>query len=251
MRSRVAIVASATGAISLTLLFVLTDPLPQDPAYFAFADRRSIFDVPNFMDVSSNLLFLVTGLWGLWVASRIDDQRLPWLIFFGGVALTGFGSAWFHLEPNNATLVWDRLPMTIGFMSLVAIVIGEYYDRRLAQRLLLPLILAGIVSVLYWAWSESRGIGDLRPYAVVQFLPMLALPLVLLLRGRHSPMTYAFWLTLGAYVLAKLFEFFDMEIYAATARVSGHTLKHIAAACAALILLQAIRRSARSPRSSP
>ena len=164
----------------------LVGPVAQDPLYHVFADTRSMLGIPNFMNVMSNLPFLIVGILG-WriIASNAKTvtptTRLAWIIFFFGIALTAFGSGYFHLEPNNDSLVWDRIPMTIGFMSLVSIIISEYFSPPLGKKLLLPFLLVGIGSVAYWARTESLGAGDLRPYAIVQFLPMLLIPLTIIL----------------------------------------------------------------------
>ena len=152
----------------------VADPVAQDPAYHRFADTRSFFGIPNFFDVVSNLLFAAVGTAGLLVVARggfVLETKFAWLTFFAGVFLTAAGSGYYHFEPDNRTLAWDRLPMTIAIMSFVAIVIGEYLSMRAARRLLVPLLLVGAASVLHWAYTESIGHGDLRSYALVQFLP--------------------------------------------------------------------------------
>src|ERR1700753_3465149 len=111
-------------------------------SYHSFADRSSFLGIPNFGDVVSNLPFAVVGVWGLFFLfhsrlnpkqGRFIDQReiWPYSFVFAGLLLTAFGSSYYHLSPNNARLVWDRLPMTITFMSLVAAVIVERIDLRL------------------------------------------------------------------------------------------------------------------------
>ncbi len=151
-----------------TLAALLADPVAQDPAYHLFADRRSLFGIPNFLDVVSNLPFALVGAAGLYFVSRGTSDAsnsTAWRVFFIGVFLTAFGSGYYHLAPDNDTLVWDRLPMTIAFMGFVAIIIGEYLSERLAKTLLLPLLVAGAASVFYWAHTEALGRGDLRAYA--------------------------------------------------------------------------------------
>lgn len=221
------------GIALLVFLFAVTSPIPQDPAYHAFADTRKMLSVANFWNVLSNLPFLLAGAWGLWVTARLKQRyaatRATYGVFFVGVALTAFGSGYYHLNPANLPLVWDRLPMTIAIAGIFAIAISEYHSPALARRLLLPLLLIGAASVIYWHVTEMRNIGDLRPYAVVQFLPILVVLVLLLRRGFKSDMTPSLWYMVGFYIAAKIFEHFDAEIYAALT-VSGHTLKHIFAA---------------------
>ena len=230
----------------------LFEPIPQDPAYHDFADRRSIAGIPNALDVLSNLPFLLVGLYGLRQSLRHDlrfDRALrpAMVVFFLGVALTAVGSGLYHLTPDNATLVWDRVPMTLVFMSLVAVVVGELVSLRLGRFLLWPLVGIGIGSVAWWAWTEQTGQGDLRPYVLVQFLPMLLLPLVLILyRSRWTHVGY-FWMVGGWYVLAKLFEYLDQPIFDRIA-ISGHTLKHLAAAAGVGCLLRMLHIRAKAER---
>ncbi len=233
------------AVIVAVALFV--DPIPQDPAYHAFVDRRGFLGMPNFLNVMSNLPFVIVGAWGIAFVVRfgadvVAGTRAAWLVFFGGVFLTAFGSGYYHFAPGNDTLVWDRLPMTIGFMSFVAIVIAEYLSVREARAALLPLLLLGAASVFYWAHTEALGAGDLRPYAIVQFLPMLAIPFVVLaLRSRSDLGPYIGWM-IGFYFTAKLLEYFDSAVYSAGAIVSGHSLKHVAASLAPASLLYGLMR---------
>ncbi len=240
-------------AVGLATIVVvaLADPIPQDPLYHQFSDRRSFAGIPNFLNVMSNLPFLFVGAWGLVFVSRHDatvapNMSIAWLVFFAGSALTCFGSAYYHLQPGNEALVWDRLPMTIGFMSLVAIVIAEYGSARIGAALLLPLLLIGFASVMYWSHTESLGAGDLRPYAVVQFLPLLLIPITLLVFPSRSDLGRYIWMMFGLYLAAKLCELFDYDIYAAGELISGHSIKHIVASLAPASLLYGLAQRHRS-----
>jgi hypothetical protein len=241
--SRWLIVCSMAAII---LFFAAIDPFAQDPAYHVFADDRRILGVANFWNVISNLPFLVVGLAGIGLLITrpevIDapELRTAWLVFFSGVTLTAFGSGYFHLAPSNATLVWDRLAMAVGFAGFVTIILGEYVSPTAARRLLVPFVLAGILSVIYWSVTESSGRGDLRPYVIVQFLPLFLIPVILILRRRESDLTTPVWLMLVFYGLAKILEHFDERIYAAGGALSGHTLKHVAASMAPLVLIHAL-----------
>lgn len=227
-------------------------PIPQDLNYHNFADHRAYGMIPNFGDVAGNGAFIIVGLLGLLTVikrarlfSNLGEVFL-WVIFFTGVLMVSFGSAFYHLDPNNATLVWDRLPMTIAFMSLFSIVLMERINKR-AGLLLFPLFLAyGIFSIWYWNYSEGLDMGDLRPYALVQFYPMLAIGLILILFPASGGMCFVF--TLAFYVLAKLLEHFDAQVFALTHEmISGHTLKHISAAIAVLGLVRYIEITHPTP----
>ena len=224
------------GAISLAALVVLwlQGPIPQDPAYHRFADTRTLWGVPNFWNVASNALFPVLGLWGLAKVLRgpLDPlaaaQRPAWIVFFAGATAVGFGSSWYHLHPDNVSLVWDRLPMTLAFMGLFAALVGEHVELSWGRRALWPLLAIGLASVLFWHATESRGQGDLRPYAAVQFLPLLLIPGMLLAFAR--PGRGPLWVVLVLYGLAKVLEHWDAAIFGAIGLTGGHAFKHVAAA---------------------
>lgn len=212
-------------------------PIAQDLAYHDFADGRAFLGIPNFGDVTGNIPFAIVGLLGLvavwkrWFFEKAAEFWL-WIVFFAGVFAVAFGSGYYHLAPDNHTLVWDRLPMTAAFMSLFSIIIMERVDRQWGLWLFPLFLAAGVFSVVYWDYTEGLGRGDLRPYALVQFFPMLAILMMIALFPPKFPgaTKYIFY-TLGWYVAAKLLEHFDKEIFALLqGAVSGHTLKHIAAA---------------------
>jgi hypothetical protein len=238
--------------IAITLVAIVITALlariPQDQAYHNFADRRAFLGVANFMDVASNVPFLFVGLWGLLVVLNCrtlfltSSERWPYLIFFLGVALTSGGSSYYHFHPDNARLVWDRLPMTLGFMGIVAAILTERVSRKAGIASLPVVVSAGIASVAYWYATETSGHGDMRPYGLVQFGSLLiVLAILLLFRSRYTQQKW-FVIALGAYVIAKLLETFDRPVYAALRVVSGHTLKHIVAAAAACCIVQMLRQ---------
>ncbi|MCH8057113.1 MAG: alkaline phytoceramidase [Proteobacteria bacterium] len=228
-------------------------PVPQDPSYHEFADTRSILGIPNFWNVVSNFPFLLVGGLGFYYLRSINqpgilpDLHLAYVVFFAGILLTGLGSAYYHYAPDNATLIWDRLAMTLGFMGLITIIIGEHISLPAAKRLLIPLVIVGAGSVVYWGITEARGSGDLRPYGIVQFLPMLLMPLILLLYRSVFNRVSFYWFVMALYVLSKLFEHFDFDVYGFGELISGHSLKHVVAAVAPLVLLHGFY--SRQPRS--
>jgi hypothetical protein len=240
------------GLAGLAVLLFL-DPIPQDPAYHDFADQRTLLHVPYTMDVLSNLAFVLAGVHGLWVLGKgaggrsdcnfIDErERAAYIYFFLGVALTGFGSGWYHLKPSTESLFWDRLPMTLAFMSLLAAMIQERMSLRVGILLLKPLILVGAATIIYWRVTENAGAGDLRFYGLVQFYPMVAIPLMLLLfPPRYSHGHYFWWLFI-AYGLAKVVEHFDDALFSLTGFLSGHSLKHLLAALGTWGLVWMVRR---------
>jgi len=237
-----------TAAAMLGMAFV--EPIAQDLSYHLFADRRTWWQIPNTLDVLSNLPFVFVGLMGLQYSISCRHQPLYWpfLAMFVGVFSTGFGSAYYHWAPANETLVWDRLPMTIAFMGLFTMILADRVDGRWRQALL-PLLVLGIASVWYWDWTETQGAGDLRPYALVQFLPMLLIPLILWLYPAPRRDGGCYIGLVCCYGLAKVLEYFDKPVFELIAVVSGHSLKHLAAALATVFLYALWKRHA-GPRKT-
>ena len=222
-------------ALIVSMLALYTNPITQDLLYHNFADQRSMIGIPHALNVLSNLAFPLIGAWGLMLVcnsgSRLTGSDVMYLVFFAGIFFIGIGSAYYHWWPANSTLVWDRLPMTVAFMAFTAIVISERYNQSLGFKLFPWLLIAGILSVFYW-----DAVDDLRPYILIQFGPMLILPLVI---WKYSgPGTRWLWLTIIFYATAKVLEIADRQILDITdGLVSGHTLKHLSAAAGAFAML--------------
>jgi hypothetical protein len=237
--------ASLIGTVCLiAIIAVFSFPaIPQDPAYHDFADDRMMFGIPNFWNVVSNVAFVVVGVFGLLKFGRgkIPGAGLPYLVFCFGIILVSMGSAYYHLDPTPQSLVWDRLPMTLAFMAIFSMVVSDRVSEKLGARLLWPLVLLGVASVTYWYWSEVQGRGDLRPYVIVQFLPMLIIPMLIsLYYGKHMLSAFL-WATLFTYALAKVAEYFDPAIFAWLGFWSGHTIKHLLSALAVLWVVLCFR----------
>jgi hypothetical protein len=203
--TKIAILATVAAIL---LILVLMPPLHQDQSYHSFADPRTLLGIPNFWDVISNLPFLVVGVMGLFVFRDLVTR-----VVFLGIFGTAFGSAYYHLRPDDARLFWDRLPMTVAFMSLFAIAIKQ-------RALVLPLVGVGIASIVWW-----RVTGNLWPYGLVQFG---SLAVLLVVAFRSEP---GLWPVIGFYGLSKVTEYFDKQIYSVFP-LSGHTMKHLLAGLA-------------------
>jgi len=219
--------------ISIVVVFSMK-PIAQDENYHNFIDSRTFFNIPNFNNVISNIGFILIGCFGF-TRAKITTKKNNLLYFLlGGILLTGIGSGYYHWHPNNTTLVFDRLPMVIVFMTFFTFIITNYINTKNLKILLTLLLGTGIASVLYWSYTESIGIGDLRPYALVQFLPLLLIPIILLLFKKKNNNTYYIFPVLGFYTLAKLSEHFDEFISTISNEIiSGHSIKHLLAAMAA------------------
>jgi hypothetical protein len=218
------------GLITASLAaLLLLPPILQSQDYHQFADARVVLGVPNFWNVISNIPFVVIGAVG--VAHYRDTTAI--VIIFFGIFLTGFGSSYYHWSPNDDTLFWDRLPMALAFMAILANAVEERVNARAGAVLLWPLLAVGIFSLLLWRWS-----GDLRLYGWVQFFPCAALPLMFLLFAPKYTGTHYWIVATVVYALAKVFEYLDEQIYAIGHVVSGHTLKHLVAAAACWVVLR-------------
>ena len=217
------------GLMMISLAGVMLLPsLSQDQSYHQFADQRDLFGIANFWNVASNLPFIAIGAAGLWRFHRDPTT----IVLFSGILLTGFASAYYHLNPSDVSLFWDRLPMTLCFAAILAAVVEERVEARAGAILLWPLLTIGIFSLLLWRWT-----GDLRLYTWAQFFPFFALLLILLLFPPKYTGT-SYWIIAAAlYALAKLLEFYDGPIFSAGSMLSGHSLKHLAAAAASLAIL--------------
>ncbi len=249
------------AAVALTGLLFATGlpPFPQDPAYHDFADQRRWLGVAHFANVISNLAILAAGLAGLSVLRGRWGQGLfitrleswPYVVFFAGVVLVSFGSTYYHQNPTSETLYWDRLPMTLAFMALLAGFVADRIHARIGVAVVLPILLvAGVASVTYWRLGDAAGVGDLRFYYLVQVLAMLLIPLVaVLFAGRVTSGRYVLYMAL-CYGIALVGEFWDHWIYAALGQtVSGHTLKHLAAAAAIAMIALMLRKAPFSRKS--
>jgi len=247
-RAGVAVFLTVTAVIILAAAF--SPRVSQPQSYHNFADQRARLGIANFGDVASNFPFAVVGVWGLWFVFSeqgrrkfLDERELwPYALGFFGLFLTAFGSSYYHWAPDNARLVWDRLPMTLVFMPLVAAMIAERIGVKAGLWLLPVLTAIGVGSVWQWHASELSGEGDLRMYAAVQVYALVILLVALLLQPKYTRSADVVWVV-GFYVLAKILETGDRQVFVFTGRtVSGHTLKHLAAAMAGYWMLRMLQR---------
>ena len=231
-RRRISIV---TGLLVVSFVsLVALDPIPQDPNYHRFADTRSFLGIPNFSDVVSNAGIALVGTLGLvavlgrkrrTIFTQPADAR-PYVVLFIGVCLVGAGSAYYHWAPSNDRLLWDRLAIAVAFMAFCSAVVADRIDARAGNTWLLPVLVAfGLMSLVYWHWTESMGRGDLRFYGFVQFFPIVAMPVVCWLfpENRYTAGRYLTWV-IGWYALSKLLEHFDSEIFGLSGQAISPTV---------------------------
>ena len=232
-------------AAAALLAFAVWGPfLPASAHQHDFADQRGWQGLPCALDELSNLPFAVAGAWGLVWLRRLGALRLclatraTAALFFVGLVLTTAGSSWYHWQPDNAGLLWDRLGMSVAFAGLLGLAVVGRISPRAGLATALGLMMAAPAAVLAWAHT-----GNLTPWAVVQFGGMLAVSALACLPHRHGALVLQLGALIAWYAAAKVMELADHSVYEATAGwVSGHTLKHLLAAGAALPVLFAMAR---------
>jgi len=247
------------SSVVVLLVAAILPPMAQPVAYHQFADQKLFFGIPNFLNVVSNLAILFSGILGLLFIFRSHQSTIQhsfinkaecwsYFVVFLSVVITGFGSAYYHWSPDNTSLLWDRLPIAIGVMALLAAALVERIGLRLGLWALPFLVLLGVASVMYWYWTEQRGVGNLNFYIVVQFYSLL----LIVLLGLFFPTSYThggdMYKVIGLYAIAKLAETFDLEIYDFGQVISGHTIKHLLAAVAIYLIVRMLQKRVFIPK---
>ncbi|QYF93196.1 hypothetical protein KY495_21325 [Massilia sp. PAMC28688] len=231
-------------ALALMAALVLSGPIAQPHDYHAFADQRALFGIARGADVLSNFGFLLVAAYGLVALRRgsaADPARPAYAVFFAAIGLTAIGSGWYHLAPDDARLLWDRMPIAVACAALLAATMRDACRGAAAAMALPALVAFGIGSVLWWSWT-----GDLRYYLLIQGAPLVLIP-VLQWQAR-APMAQrtAFFIAIVLYVWAKLFEVADHAVLDALDVMSGHTIKHVLATLAAFVLARQFARRSRA-----
>jgi hypothetical protein len=231
-------------ALIVIIVLIIAGPIPQKDSYHHFADQRRILGIGNFMNVITNLPFAYIGLLGIFIAYKVPDKMLrqiTYLLFIGFLLLT-LGSGYYHLYPNNTTLVYDRIPMSIIFMSFFSFIIYERIDKTTGYLAFVALNFIGIGTIIYWILSEQAGNGDLRWYAMVQFFPIVAIPIILWLYKspfKHEKYIIPIFLFFG---IAKFAESYDLKIYDLLGQtISGHSLKHLFMGVSAFYIIRMMK----------
>ncbi len=231
-----------SGLIILLILAIFLPSIQQDQNYHNFADQRALFGVNNAFDTLSNLAFIIVGILGLFnfynnKFIKISNSFSVILnLFFISIILTGLGSGYYHLSPNDFTLVFDRLALTLVFTFILAMLANVRISERSGFHTLAELIILAPLTVLIWNYN-----GNLTPYAVLQFGGIIIIVLTLLLTKpqKQSP---CFASLIILYGFAKLAEFYDVEIFKLSQNlISGHTLKHLIGAIAVLIFISPLK----------
>jgi hypothetical protein len=202
------------------LLLFLHGPIAQSSVYHAFADTRTYLGVVNAADVLSNAGFAVVGLWGLfqlWPLRRQLALAAGWpgyLQFFIALILTSVGSSFYHLAPDNDRLVWDRLPIALVCAGLLVAVRAETRPNINAWLWCFLLSVVAILSVVWWYVTERAGHGDLRPYLLLQGLPLVLIPMWQTMHSAQRADRRAFGIAILLYIAAKVAELHDHQLLA-------------------------------------
>jgi predicted membrane channel-forming protein YqfA (hemolysin III family) len=236
------------------LAMIWHGPVAQPAGYNDFADKRTMLGIPNALDVLSNAPFLIVGLWGFQaLRGKHHDLRIArswpgFAMFLVAITLTAFGSGYYHWAPDNQRLLWDRLPIALACAGLLAAVHTETH-RASPKWLLAVLVVASVASCLWWYATDAEGAGDLRPYLFFQ-LALVLVPVWQWIDDSPRPDRIVFGIAVVLYALAKVFEIYDKQTYEALKFVSGHTIKHLLAAAAAMLLAANLVRRIRAPDSA-
>lgn len=206
-----------------------------------FVDARTLWGIPNAIDVLSNAPMALAGLLGLWtlrgrLLPRVTEAALR--VFFTGLLVTGAGSTLYHWSPDAAGLVADRSGMAVTFAGALALAVAERVGQAPARPMLrVAFIAAALSAVLPFTH------GNVLHWAVVQFGGVA----LMVWAAWQRPAPGAIGVHIGAliawYALAKALELGDAAVFHVTSGwISGHSLKHLAAALAAWPVIAAVRR---------
>ena len=264
-------VAQTIITLGIIAAFAVHGRIAQPANYNHFADHSAVFGIPHAADVLSNAGFALVAIWG-WLALRphrnSDQLRAGWpgyRLLLIGLFLTAFGSAFFHLAPGNGRLTWDMLPIALAGAGLLVGVRGD--TRPVSKTNLgsktnpgsktnieaIVLALYATASVAWWVTTDRHGAGDLRPYLLLQILPLILIPLWQSIYRVPRAERIAFAAAMGLYVVAKIAEVLDHRIADSLGFVSGHTLKHLIATAATAAIVWGLTRrfSGGGGRSGP
>jgi hypothetical protein len=234
------LLAAVLGLLALALF----GPSITQPAHqHAFADQRMWQGIPFAMDVLSNLSFAwwglagALGLFSLLKRSKPNTEHALAGLFFAGLVFTAAASSWYHLQPDDAGLGVDRLGMVIAFAGLLGLAVAGRISHRAGAVTATTVLLLGPISV--WFWLAS---GNVLPWLVVQFGGMALILWMALTKPEQGALAVRWGAVIGVYVVAKLLEMADHQVYELTSHVvSGHTLKHLVASFAAWPVLTAVQ----------
>uniref|UniRef100_A0A1D1Z834 Membrane progestin receptor alpha n=1 Tax=Anthurium amnicola TaxID=1678845 RepID=A0A1D1Z834_9ARAE len=228
------------GAALLFLFFMAATPkIPHSPRHHLFADMRNFLGVPNTLNVLTSFPLLVVGVVGFVLCLHgncfgisVKGEIWGWAFFYAGVVGLAFGSAYYHLKPDDARVIWERFPMMISIASLFSTLVTERLDQRLGLTCLFSLMLLVLGSIVY-----ERTFNDLRLCMMFMLVPSVAIPAVaFMFPPKYTHSRYWFWAA-GFYLLAKFEAMADMKAYSLNHYIiSGHSLEHLILASVPVLL---------------
>ena len=212
-----------------------------------FVDARVFWGVPNAMDVLSNLPLGLAGFMGLLMLRgkrMLPATRHAMVVFFVGLVCAGLGSSWYHWAPDASGLMLDRLGMAVTFAGALALALAERVGPT-AAKVALPAMLASAALSAALAYTQS----NVLPWGVVQFGGMALIAWAAWQPRLNDALGVSFNVLIGLYAVAKLCELNDETIFHLSGEwISGHTLKHLAAALAAWpVIVTLMRQNAQAP----
>lgn len=234
--------------VALCVALLIYGPIAQPDHYHAFADQSFVFGIPHAQDVLSNLGFAAVAIWGWLRLAPMRQQpalATSWpghALFLTSLLLTAAGSACYHWEPDNARLIWDRLPIAMACAGVLVAVRADTRGRSASAAELCLFVIAAIASVAWWAHTDRQGEGDLRPYLLLQALPIILVPLWQAIHESPPNERRSYGCALSLYLVAKAAELLDHQLLDRLGAVSGHTLKHLIAALAAMVIVACLVR---------
>jgi hypothetical protein len=235
---RCALVLLAALTLAALVGLLAWGPVPLDADVHRYAEARRWLGLPNAGNVLANLPLLLVGLWG-WRVTRDSGWAAPlrraWMGFHACVAGGSLIAATYHVAPNAAGYVLAQIAMSAAFVLLTLGMLAERVHVRFGARPFATTVaLLGAATLVALA-SGATGDGaiDLRPFLLLQLLPVLLIPAgALSLPGTHTRAS-DWLLMLVAYAAAQGFHFADAAIHAATGGLGGHALMHLALAAVA------------------
>lgn len=234
-------------SIILMAILICVGPIPQLSMYHDFADKRSIFGIPYGLNILSNFAFLFAALYGIFNTKQNFLNRFSfifYMLFFVFIILAALGSVYYHLNPNNLTLYWDRLSTSLAITTMASGLILEMCKNyKLGLGLSLSLIIFGVFSVVYWEYSEQIGRGDLRLYAITQALSLFIIVIAILDYPKRNQNKYLIT-AICLLAIARFTEMHDHFLFNLTQHlISGHTLKHLFGAAAVMMFAKYTQRT--------
>ncbi len=235
------------GLVLALLAAAIFGPFVAQPGHLhGFADQRSWWGISCAMDVLSNLPFALWGGLGLaclvWKRRDIPvAQQAMAGLFFAGLVVTAGASSWYHWQADDAGLAIDRLGMVLAFAGLLGLAGADRISSRAGVALGLAVLVLGPLSVAVWFAS-----GNVLGWAALQFGGMALVLWLASMKPLSGALAIRWGWVIMIYVIAKLFEQADEAVYALSSQwISGHSVKHLVASCAAVPVIAAILQAGK------